>query len=54
MACLGVAVEDGAPGQARGGHDAQHSQQVEQRPEEVQEEVLRGPPPSISISLGRA
>ncbi len=38
---LGVAVEDGAPREARGRHDGKHAHQVEHNPEEVQEEVLR-------------
>lgn len=38
---LGVAVEDGAPRQARGRHNSKHAHQVEHDAEEVQEEVLR-------------
>ena len=38
---LGVAVEDGAPRQARGRHNRKHAHQVEHDAEEVQEEVLR-------------
>lgn len=41
LAHLGVAVEDSAPGQARGRHNGKHAHQVEHNAEKVQEEVLR-------------